>query len=255
MEQYHIPDKSILAAQAQLAQLEAELVEAQKSVQGLHSQVQKELQFVAFPEIEIGKGFILIPQAAPKGIVNLALSGWYLDLEMTLPQVSELGHALLQGNTDQAEAALVEHFEGRTDNIEAKLVGRFPRRGHLIQAAFRAHRQKEYALAIPVFLTQSDGICTDIIRKSPFRSRDKKPETADYVETIATDTLKSAFLSPLARITPINASERHRQGSNALNRHTVLHGESLDYDTKANSLRAISLLNYVGHFLRGEIEP
>ena len=219
-------------------------------------EAQKALQSVLFPEIEkIGKSFVFIAPRAQEGIINLALSGWYLDLEMTFPQISELGHALLQGNADEAEAALVEHFEGRADSIEAELVRKFPRRAHLIQAAFRAHRQKEYDLAIPVFLTQSDGICTDIIRKSPFRSRDKKPETADYVETIATDTLKSAFLSPLARIIPINASEKHRRGSNALNRHTVLHGESLDYGTKANSLRAISLLNYVGDVLRDEIEP
>ena len=31
----------------------------------------------------------------------------------------------------------------------------------------------------------------------------------------------------------------------ALNRHAVMHGESLDYDTRENSLKALSLLNYL----------
>ena len=38
---------------------------------------------------------------------------------------------------------------------------------------------------------------------------------------------------------------RAANGSTGLNRHAVMHGESLDYDTKEKSLRALSLLNYV----------
>jgi hypothetical protein len=219
-------------------------------------EAQKALQSISFPEFErIGKSAVFIAPRAQEGIINLALSGWFLDLEMTLPQIAELGQAMLQGDTGEAEAELVAHFEGRADGIEAELVRKFARRAHLIQAAFRAYRQEEYDLAIPVLLTQSDGICNDVTSKSPFRARDKKPETAVYVEAIATDTLMAAFLSPLARIIPINASEKDRKGSTALNRHTVLHGESLDYGTKANTLRAISLLNYVGNILKDEIEP
>ncbi len=219
------------------------------------AEAHKALQAISFPEFErIGKSAVFIAPRAQEGIINLALSGWFLDAEMTFPQITELGRALLQGDTDEAEAELVAYFEGRAEGIEAELVRKFPRRAHLIQAAFRAYRQEEYNLAIPAFLTQSDGICNDATSRSPFRARDKKPETAMYVEAIATDTLMAAFLSPLARIIPLNASQKERQGSKALNRHTVLHGESLDYGTKANSLRAVSLLSYVGNFLHDEID-
>jgi hypothetical protein len=56
----------------------------------------------------------------------------------------------------------------------------------------------------------------------------------------------AAILSPLAETLPINASENERpRNFNGLNRHMVLHGESLDYGSKVNSLKAISLVNYV----------
>jgi len=49
---------------------------------------------------------------------------------------------------------------------------------------------------------------------------------------------------------PISASEHERGDAFVgLNRHQVLHGESTQYGTEMNSLKAISLLNYVAHIL------
>lgn len=50
---------------------------------------------------------------------------------------------------------------------------------------------------------------------------------------------------------PISASQRERESvSNLLNRHAVLHGEAVDYDTRINSNRALSLLVYVAWVLQ-----
>ena len=76
-----------------------------------------------------------------------------------------------------------------------------------------------------------------------------KPQTAKYVDQIEVETLLAAFLSPLASTLPINASKKQRESDfNQLNRHQVLHGESVGYGTKINSLKAISLINYVALF-------
>ena len=70
------------------------------------------------------------------------------------------------------------------------------------------------------------------------------------MEQIASDTYRAALLSPLAQTLPIGASKHERpEDFTELNRHVVLHGESLDYGTKINSLKAISLINYVAHVL------
>jgi hypothetical protein len=189
-----------------------------------------------------------------EAVLLLGFHGWYLDLEMTLPQLWTLEKALSDGNTAKAEETLAEYFEGRSDDIENSIIKRFPRREHLLRPAFGAHRRQEYVLSIPVFLTQTDGICKDATNHYFFLKRYNKPQTAHYVEQIAADALTASLLSPLARTLPISASERERSsGDNALNRHAVLHGEALNYGTKINSLKAISLINYVAHILEREI--
>jgi hypothetical protein len=85
--------------------------------------------------------------------------------------------------------------------------------------------------------------------------KDRKPLTAIYVEQYTADTFTAALLSPLAAALPISASERER-GDNfsVLNRHIVMHGESLDYGTRLNGLKAISLINYVSQVLERETQ-
>ena len=81
--------------------------------------------------------------------------------------------------------------------------------------------------------------------------KNKKPSTAIYVDLVASDTFRHALLSPLSHSLPISASEYERdEYFNELNRHQVVHGESLDYGTEINSLKSISLLNYVTQVLR-----
>jgi hypothetical protein len=81
----------------------------------------------------------------------------------------------------------------------------------------------------------------------------KKPASSAYVSAIVGDEMSAAMLSVLSNVLPINATERERANFldargltdwRELNRHTVLHGESLDYGTRINSLKAISLINY-----------
>ena len=200
--------------------------------------------------LELHKGFQELPARTQEALLLLGRHGWYLDPEMSLPALWELKRALSEGNILEAEAALVEYFEGRVSEIEESITTKFPHRSHLIRSAFGAHQREEYVLSIPVLLAQADGICKETVDQYLFIRQDKKPSTAIYVAQIAADTYMAALLSPLAAIMPIGASEKERTaGFAALNRHTVLHGESLDYGSKPNSLKAISLVNYVAHVL------
>jgi len=194
-----------------------------------------------------------LPSQTQEAMLLLAEHGWYLDLEMSLPDLWEFRRAVSEGDVKEAENALADYFECRLDEIEKSILERFPQRAHVIRSAFKAHRQSEYELSIPVLLAQSDGMCKELIDQYLFIRKDKKPQTAIYVEQVASDTFRAALLSPLARTLPISASQHERaEDSSALNRHAVLHGESLDYGNKANGLKAISLLNYVAHVLGRE---
>jgi hypothetical protein len=205
--------------------------------------------------VDLQRLFRDLPPRLQRALLTLGAHGWYLDPEMSMPDLWELQEALEQGDVDQAESQLCEYFEHRLDTMEASINERMPDRAHLFRSAFQAHQHGEYALSIPVFLAQTDGICKDMVGHYLFRKgkgkRRGKQATAEYVEQFAADSLQAALLSPLGNTLPINASENELTGApGVLNRHEVLHGRSLDYGTKKNSLKAISLVNYVSSVLR-----
>lgn len=211
------------------------------------SDLQKEIQKLIIPTFDgLKNSFQELPNHIQEALLLLGENGWYLDLEMSLLALWHLREILDEGNLLKAEKILIKYFENRLPEIEKSILKKFPRRKHLLKAAFNVHRRKEYCLSIPLFLAQTDGICKETIGKYLFRKLNGKPRTAIYVDQIANDTVMAAFLSPLTKTLPINASEKERPiNFNGLNRHMVLHGESLDYGTKVNSLKAISLVNYV----------
>jgi hypothetical protein len=222
-----------------------QFAEFQKSMQGLISPAFEQLQ----------RSFRELPPRTQEALLLLGEHGWYLDLEMPIPGLWKLKKAISDGNIEEAQEALIKYFEGRLDEIQKSITEKFPHRTHLIKAAFNAHRRQEFELSIPVLLAQTDGICKEVVNEYFFIKQNRRPRTAIYVEQIASDTYRAALLSPLAQTFPIGASEHERtEGFNELNRHMVLHGESLDYGNKTNSLKAISLINYVAHVLTPENE-
>ena len=205
------------------------------------------LQSIAPALEQLQKSFQDLPPQTQEALLLLGNHGWYFDLKMSLSGLLKFKIALSEGSLKEVEEALIEHFEGRVDDIENSIIKKFPKRGKVIGAAFNAHQREEYELSIPVFLAQTDGICKEVTGQYLFMKRNNKPGTANYVKQVAlVDTFKGALLNPLSQTLPIGASKHQRaEDFNELNRHMVLHGESLDYGTKTNSLKAISLINYV----------
>lgn len=176
--------------------------------------------------------------------------GWYLDSEMPFTMLWEMEKACLEGDIESVESVLIEYYEENLDRIESQITAKFPARKEVIEAAFKAHRNADYYLSIPPLLAQSDGICDERIGKAIFTKRNGKPQTAEYVDTMIADTYKAALLSPLAETKPINISQKERDDDfKGLNRHMVLHGESVDYGTQTNSCKAISLISYLAFVL------
>jgi len=195
-----------------------------------------------------------LPPRTQEALLLLGAHGWYLDLEMPMPGLWVLRDALAEGNVTEAESVLCEHYECRLDGIEKSIVSRSPHRAHLIKAAFGAHRREEYGLSIPLLLAQVDGICKELTNEFLFMSRDKKPCVANYVEEMAANCFLAALLSPLAETLPISASRSDLMAdAETLNRHAILHGQSLHYGNKTNGLKAISLINYVVHVLCSDL--
>ena len=178
---------------------------------------------------------------------TLIAYGWFLSPDTPTEQLQlftgSLGVNAGRGKKDAIES----YFRERIDSIERDLSGAYPRRSQILHDAFEAHRTGKYTLSIPVFLSQADGIWYDRFNKDFFRSGKrentlkncKNDPQLQHIVTLLT------LLEPKDQENnPLWANETERDSSfDAFNRHQVLHGESVDYATEPNSLKAISLLD------------
>ncbi len=174
-----------------------------------------------------------LPTQVREALITFGEHGWYFDWEMGFPDIWGWESAFKEGRVDEAEKALCNYFESRIDEIEEGLSNKFKHRKNIISEAFEAHRAGKYTLSIPALFAQTDGICKDIFDRCLFSSG-KKAFSASSVEQITNDTLLAAVLSPLDEKLPVI---KHRN--------LVMHGLSQNYGTKINSLKVISLINYV----------
>ncbi len=172
--------------------------------------------------------------------------GWFFSPDTPIEQLRDLANSL-GTNTCFANGVIRSYFQVRINSIERELSEAYPRRSQIFHDAFEAHKSGRYTLSVPVFLTQADGVWRDQFGRNFFERNKRKSTLQDcnndlqlqYIATMLT------LLEPREEgmNNPLWANEAERDTSfGALNRHQVLHGESVDYATEENSLKAISLL-------------
>jgi hypothetical protein len=203
-----------------------------------------------------GEAFARVPERLRNSLENLGQAGWYLDPEMSLPDIFVFESAPAAGDDgDVREEQLAAYYRDRLPTIERLLVERHPQRARILHSAFAAHVSGEFDLSVPVLLAQADGICQEAISVSLYERASGEPRLAAYVRALPDDSFQGAALHPLTRPLPLTASRSERSPTfDALNRHQVLHGESVTYGTEINSLKAISFINYVSYALSREAE-
>jgi len=252
---------------ASLEQIRTRVTEFAEAVQATMTAFASQFENLRPAIAEILQAFEQWPPAQRGALLMLGRAGWFMDREMSLSGPIEFAQLFADGKDAEAEQALATYFEGRLDEIEESLLKALPSRAKVLASAFAAHRAGQYDLSIPVLLAQTDGICKELAggylfmgqqRKKGVKtdqSLEGKPGTAAFVEAMASEVMWSAMLSPLGERLPINAIESER-GPNfsQLNRHQVLHGESVSYGTRVNGLKAISLISYAAWVL-GESKP
>lgn len=193
-----------------------------------------------------------LPEATKRGANRLAELGWHIgpDLPMTAHAWAHDSHP-----PDEIDARFAEAYELQIESVERWIGARFPLRSSILKLAFEAHRRGEFGLSIPVFFAQAEGMCRDILaddanlftsNAGKAHSRNKQIESCSKEISVFID----ALLDPLRRVLPMGAAiGDSRNYPVCPNRHAILHGYSVDYATRVNSLKAISLIAYLGWVL------
>ena len=206
--------------------------------------------------------------AAPSVMPYLLDRGWYVTYQFPIALFTDLEALMQAGSHDEVDRLMCDLARERLAEVEKALRARFPNREPFFVDAFQAHGDGKYTLSIPAFLAQADGVGCEVLgvprqffkAKKRVRAIDQKlAAVAPYVLT----GIKEAMLSPLREESSLAAATEERDTRTAsepwfgpLNRHGVQHGLDLDYQTEGNSLRCITLLDYlldVDRILRREI--
>ncbi len=178
---------------------------------------------------------------------TLSDNGWFWSPDTPIEQLQLFTDSLAEKAGCEKDA-IGSFLRKRIDSIERELSESYPRRSQILHDAFEAHRAGKYTLSIPVFFSQADGIWQDRFDENFFAASKRRKRTLQdckddpqlrYVATMLTllEPMKTGDNNPLW------ANKTERDSSfDALNRHQVLHGESVDYATEQNSFKAISLL-------------
>ncbi|MBN1602285.1 MAG: hypothetical protein JW915_11790 [Chitinispirillaceae bacterium] len=160
-------------------------------------------------------------------------------------------NAKVLNSSETLSETMIMRIDKKINLIESSLSDHFPHRKKIITEAFLLHREKRYIASVPLFLIQTEGIFSERFTKS-FYSR--RPDRAVKINEVLKENLGDAFNSFFSQTLIENefgsASKRDKleHKIRGPNRNGIMHGEQnhLDYGTRINSYKSISLFAYVG---------
>jgi hypothetical protein len=194
-------------------------------------------------------------------VLSLAKRGWFISGYFALSDLDQLARQAANGaSLEDLEAVLITLYSEDLAHQLNSIIAEHPARAFAIRPAVDAHLRAEYALSVPLFFAQAEGVCFENAKKYLFQGQPE--ERVAHVAQLELAALAAApsdnpivgFYSLLYEIMwtsvserlPIayNHKDRERFDYNGLNRNTVLHGIAMEeYAAEENSLKAFSLLS------------
>lgn len=193
----------------------------------------------------------------PEDLRTVTRYGWYPPEDIALAQLRIWADGFRDPDTERFESAHkigFSVFRRDANKIRRTLAEQFPHRKPVLHEAFDAHQHGRYYSSVVLFLTQADGICQDAISKNVC-SRATIASADNLADKVPEGILRELFKGLMWEGWPLALSGNNRPtGFSELNRHQVLHGESTDYGTEENSLKAMSFLNFCGFVFKSQVD-
>lgn len=180
-------------------------------------------------------------------ILSLFQAGWAVDPDQPILFVRlAIGEF---GDFSKADEWISEHYESRLDEMQLALSARHPDRAPIFADAFDAHRQGLYTLSVPVVLAQADGIIGTRYERTQLFSRSRNHGLASQIKDMKPGQLSTMWAEIMSGKAEVSSNTQDLpEGFEGLNRHAVMHGTDVNYGSRANSLKAISMLYMASFF-------
>jgi hypothetical protein len=217
-----------------------------------------EIAAVVGPVIaQIHANIQLLPARTIRFQRSLAERGWYVLPKMPFAEVFGLEDQFAKSRPEVVDGRMSQMVESCMAQVETQVTTDFPNRAAIFKEAFQAHHDGKYASAITLLLTQADGICSELLGVVFFSVErgTSDPRTRRIVEALQLEMLEAMMLEPLVTRGGVSASDNELiLYPDSLHRHPILHGKDTAYATKMNSLKAISLVGYLGGLAKQTID-
>ena len=195
----------------------------------------------------IRENFKILAEKLPLSLKKLANHGWYISGDSFMSEGLTLSDELDFGNFEKVNKNLEQFYEKESSSIIDRLKYQYPGRSKMFDEAFKAHQRKMYFASTNLFLSLADGLCNG----SLFKTKNNK---ANLKKELTGTHYLDVFLAVITQESAIDiAYSKKSKFPSSLNRHGVLHGLDFEYGTKINSLKALSLLAFIGDFFNKSV--
>jgi hypothetical protein len=159
-----------------------------------------------------------------------AVHGWYIYDGFSVEDVLILLKLLSENKVFDADERWIQLFEVNFDEIESDLCELHKETFHVFKEAILCHKNGFFYASTILFISLSDGIAQG------------KLFTDRYFQKIKKKNKNHFLLDIFNEKNPVNKSYIPNKSSNSeLMRHGIMHGNSINYGSKINSLKALSL--------------
>jgi hypothetical protein len=203
--------------------------------------------------LAIAEGIKRLPDELRPMVRDLARRGWFISGSMDMSHLRTFQALAEDSKPEDIDYLMSQWVREQTPDILNRCIARFPARAHILRAAALAHHEGKYELSVPILLIQVEGMCVEVLGRKLFSTKAGVPQTKSATEALVDDALSEVIFLPLREANGLTASEATRGNwPDSPNRHEILHGQSVDYATELNSLKALSLLDYFATFIASD---
>ena len=184
--------------------------------------------------------------------------GWYFSYEI-IENLNEYGYLLETAeswgeNNIKAvfEKKILAYLQENISIIEKRIINISEKREKIIKEIFALHKEKRYAASIPLALAQIDGICNEafgigFFSSTPYNKENKKPGEQKLKLKLGQCSLSMLLYRQVSYDdkNELILIKSNNTEMSELNRHCIMHGESVDYASEINAAKTILLLDFV----------
>lgn len=179
-----------------------------------------------------------------KAMKELSTLGWYISGKTEILSIAKLAAEIKSGHLENIDETMRSYYNSEFDSTIQNLKNLYPERDKIFTEAANAHKQNMYFASTTLFLAQADGICKGHLYITKNEKKNLKKEISKFNNPILAEVL-----DVIANVSAIDAPYSNGfKYPSKLNRHVVIHGLDIEFGTETNSLKAFSLLSFIGDF-------